>query len=256
MFGPLIATLFLSLAIAWSAQGASPSTPIKIDIDLSRPFDTRSPWRFLTSQEPGVTGTDEPGLIHLCLRPTPTASCDPLVATAMSGQWGPHYLNRAEVVFSGGGASTLFLIQEASEHGANGNQVVFTQVLAYDRSNDRFRQIYAHDTGRNNNQEDRFITSGPLQGSVISAEPTDNAPFAYWITVNQLESTITYKQVLRYRSATRYGDGNPLAVIDAEMPNIELHLGLWHPGLPLPVPTSPTHPCRNPRLVRTALWCE
>jgi hypothetical protein len=46
-----------------------------------------------------------------------------------------------------------------------------------------------------------------------------------------------------------------LSVIDSEMPNIELHLGLWHPGLPLPVPTSPEHPCRNPRLSHTELWC-
>jgi hypothetical protein len=30
---------------------------------------------------------------------------------------------------------------------------------------------------------------------------------------------------LRYRSVTRYGDGNPVPVIDAEMPNILRHLG-------------------------------
>ncbi len=27
-----------------------------------------------------------------------------------------------------------------------------------------------------------------------------------------------YHQIMRYRSATRYGDGNPLAVIDCECP--------------------------------------
>jgi hypothetical protein len=159
------------------------------------------------------------------------------------------------VVYSAGRATPSFLLQTATEHSDNGNQGVFTQVLAYDRSNDRFRPVYAHFTGRNNNEEDRFIMSGPLQGSVISVEPTSDAPFAYWVSVHKLESTLSYTEVLRYRSATRYGDGNPLSVIDAEMPNIELHLGLWHPGLPLPVPTSPRHPCRNPRLIHTALWC-
>jgi hypothetical protein len=260
MQGSLTASLSLNLVILWSAQAAAPLAPTKIDIDLSKPFDTRSPWRFVATQEPGVvddfTGMQVPGLIQLCLRPDPTASCDLLVA--MPGEWGPRYLNRAEVVYSRGGATPLFLIQEASEHGTNGNQAVFTQVLAYDRSNDRFKQIYAHVTSRNNNQEDRFITSGPLQGSVISAEPTSNAPFAYWVTVHKLESTMTYTEVLRYRryrSATHYGDGNPLPVIDSEMPNIQLRLGLWHPGLPLPVPTSPAHPCVNPRLIHTALWC-
>jgi len=260
----------LSLLILWSAQAAPPLAPTKIDIDLSKPFDTLSPWRFLASQEPsvpapadagGFADPGEPGLIHLCLRPAPTASCAQLAtmplppAPISPDAWEPHYLNHAQVVYSAGRATPLFLLQVATEHSDNGNQGVLTQVLAYDRSNDRFKQIYAHLTGRNNNQEDRYITEGPLQGSVISAEPTDNAPFAYWITVNQLESTITYRQVLRHRSATRYGDGNPLSVIDSEMPNIELHLGLWHPGSPLPVPTSPAHPCRNPRLSHTELWC-
>jgi hypothetical protein len=245
---------------------APPSAPQKIDIDLSKPFDTRSPWHFLASQEPSVTdsvtGTVLPGLIHFCLRAGPTAQCDPPVAIPQppapmpADAWEPHYLNHAGVVYSRGRGSPLFLVKAASDRSANGNQAIFTGVLAYHRSNDRFEQIYAHVTFRNNNQEDRFITSGPLQGSVISVEPTSNAPFAYWVTVHELESTLAYKQVLRYRSATRYADGNRLPVIDSEMPNIELRLGLWHPGLPLPVPASPAHPCPNPRLSHTALWCS
>lgn len=258
-----MATLFLSLAVVLPFQGA-PAARTKVDIDLSKAFDTRSPWRFVASQDPSTSEPDdppEPGVIHLCLRAKPSAPCDPSVAMRQppgpgNYNWSdPHYLNRAKVVYSGGNAIPLFLLQAATEYSGDGDQAVFTQLLAYDRDNDRFRQIYAHVTGRNNNQEDRFITSGPLQGTVISVEPTSNAPFAYWVSVQKPGPTLTYTQVLRYRSATRYGDGNPLSVIDAEMPNIELHLGLWHPGLPLPVPTSLTHPCRNPRLIRTALWC-
>jgi len=62
--------------------------------------------------------------------------------------------------------------------------------------------------------------------------------------------------VLRFVSATRYGDGNPLAVIDAEMPNIQQRLGLWKPGQPLPTPTARDKPCTRPTLKRSALWCE
>lgn len=61
-----------------------------------------------------------------------------------------------------------------------------------------------------------------------------------------------FKQVLRYRSATRYGDGNPLAVIDSEMPNMAQRLGLWNPGALLPLPAGA---CPSPHLVGLALWC-
>jgi hypothetical protein len=94
---------------------------------------------------------------------------------------------------------------------------------------------------------------GPLRGDVISVDPTNDPPFGYWVTVHRLTPDYRYKQVLRYRSATIYGDNNPLAVIDSEMPNIQRRLGLWHPGEPLPLPKSG---CAKPRLVKTELWCS
>jgi len=87
---------------------------------------------------------------------------------------------------------------------------------------------------------------------VISAEPQEHLPYGYWITVNALTPAYTYRQVLRYPSATIYNDGNPLGVIDSEMPNILRRLGLWHPGMSLPVPPH----CPKPHLVRTELWCR
>jgi hypothetical protein len=268
--GRFAALIFLFSLAFPNAQAAQPSTPLKVDIDLQKPFDTRSPWHFLASQEPSVletlilgpgasipkdnAGIEVPGLIHFCLKASPIAPCDSVLPNQIPPEgWYPHYLNRAEVVFPSSRASPLFLLQAASEPSGDSDQAVFTQLLAYDPANDGFKQIYAHVTYRNNNQEDRFIVSGPLQGSVVSVEPTPNAPFAYWVTVHMLEPVSTYKQVLHYRSATRYADGNPLPVIDSEMPNIERRLGLWHPGMPLPIPT---HPCPNPRLSHAELWCE
>jgi len=135
----------------------------------------------------------------------------------------------------------------------DGGQAVVTQLFKYDRANDRFERVYSQETGTNNNEEVRFVSNGPLAGRVVFVEPTSNAPFGYWVTINAPDAGDAYKQVLRYRSATRYGDGNRLAVIDSEMASIQQRLGLWRAGAPLPLPAGP---CPKPRLVRMELWCE
>src|SRR5579862_4274290 len=86
--------------------------------------------------------------------------------------------------------------------------------------------------------------------------PTDDAPFAYFVEVYKRVSDSDYSQVLRYRGNTRYGDGNPLAVIDSEMPETLRRLGLWKVGDALPVP--PRMPQRCVRLVmrKGVEWCQ
>jgi hypothetical protein len=249
-------------------------SPNLVQIDLSSPFKTRAAWRFISSQDPatvdprriGVPDNVEadaiPGLVHLCLRAGPNAPCDPKVVTMPrppapfpQSAWDAHYLNRAEIVYPLGlTAPPLLLLQTASEHSVDNDQVIFTQLLKYDPARDHFEQIYSHVTGRNNNEEDRFMAAGPLRGSVISVEPTLDAPFAYWITVSKLTPEWTYRRILHYRSATLYGDGNELGVVDSEMPNIEQHLGLWRPGKSLPLPSDGQ--CPRPRLLHRALWCK
>ncbi len=54
-----------------------------------------------------------------------------------------------------------------------------------------------------------------------------------------------YSRIPRYRSATLYNDGNPLAVVDSEMPNIGERLGLRRPGAPLPAPRFRGHGWRR-----------
>jgi hypothetical protein len=126
-------------------------------------------------------------------------------------------------------------------------------ILAYRSRAHRFEQIFKEQFGGNMNQEARYVISGPLKGAMITVHPTNNAPFGYWVSVHGLTADYRYKQLLRYRSATTYGDGNPLAVIDSEMPNILLRLGLWRPGQPLPLPAGR---CPHPHLVKTELWCS
>lgn len=260
-----LVTSVVALALA-TAIGAE-SISVISEIDLSRPFATRGAWRFIATQGPPVAGDEtasgdqEPGQIQLCLRAAPSAPCDPQLQNALRAPTRtddvftqPHYLHAARIVYprEHTGPPLLF-VQTSSLHSGDGDQLVSTQVLAYENSQNRFVRIYQYTTGRNNNQEVRYISSGRLKGDVISVDPTENAPYGYWVTVNALTPQYTYKTALHYRSATHYADNNPLAVIDSEMPDIEQHLGYWKPGMSLPVPSGA---CPKPRLIHMELWCN
>lgn len=240
---------------------AMPEGKVIASIDLAKPFATRTPWRFTATQGPDgedVVGNPEPGAIRLCLSKDGGRSCQPelLGALRLPGEGDafaePHFLADARILHPRPDAS-LLLVQAASVHAGNGDQRMSTQLFAYDPAGDAFVLVYAKRVGRNNNQEVRYMAAGPLQGAMISAEPTDDKPYGYWITVSKPDAALRYRQALRYRSATHYGDGNPLAAIDSEMPNIQRHLGLWRPGMKLPLPAKG---CARPHLVDTVLWCS
>lgn len=259
------AVVALALATVLAAQSATSS--VISNIDLSRSFLTREAWRFIATQGPPVAGDDtasggeEPGGIQLCLRATPTAPCDPQLQNALGTASSanhlfmqPHYLKAVNILYPRGSADRpLLFVQTGSLHSGDGGQLVFTQVLAYENSQNRFARIYQYSTGTNNNEEVRYISSGKLMGDIISVDPTENAPYGYWVTVNVLTPQYTYKVALRYRSGTHYGDNNPLAVIDSEMPNIEQRLGYWKAGMALPLPSGA---CPRPRMIRMELWCN
>jgi hypothetical protein len=255
----------LALIAAMASGGwTQAATPGRIsDIDLSKPFHASSEWHFHADQEPSETDPDShdsvPGRIHLCLDRRGYGSCDaqllanpPAPDALLQAAWRPRFLWEAQTVYpKGRSAPPLLMVRTASAHSGDGDQLVFTQMLAYRSDMDKFVRIYSRAVGHNNNQEVRFIDSGPMIGSIVAVEDTNNAPFAFWVEVYELTPAYTYKRVLRYRSATRYGDGNPLAVIDSEMPNIQRRLGLWKASSPPPLPAR----CRKPRLVKMELWC-
>jgi hypothetical protein len=258
----------VALSPRWSdAQTEPANSKVIADIDLSKPFGGHAGWRLVATQapdgpDPAFPDQTAPGIIRLCLNKAVASGCAVVLppmpkrlTSPPDDLWGvARYLRIAEVVRPRGEARPpLVLLQTASAHGGDGGQVVFTQVYAYRTASNAFAQIYRFDTGTNNNEEVRFVSSGPLTGDVISAEPTGDAPFGYWITVNRLTPDYRYKQILRYRSATRYGDNNRLAVIDSEMPNIQQRLGLWRPGSALPLPEGK---CPEPRLKHMELWCD
>jgi hypothetical protein len=164
-----------------------------------------------------------------------------------------HFLEAAKVLYPRGPmAAPLLHVQVGSLPSGNGNQQRATEILVYRPREHRFAIVFHEEVGLNNNEEVRYVSSGPLKGSMLVANSPYGPPFSYVLTVHRLTPDYRYKRVLRYRSATRYGDGNQLAVIDSEMPNILRRLGLWHPGQPLPLPAGR---CPRPRLVNWALWC-
>ncbi len=266
--GRLIRLGLMSLVAAGpTVAGAAPppGQVVIASIDLADVFGTRSAWQFVAFQDSSIddpldpSGDKAPGVVTLCLRKEASGPCDPQLQGALRAASGddpysePHYLDEAHVVHSREVTGrSLLLVRTASLHGSDGDQLVLTQVLAYQRDADRFVRVYAHSTGTNNDQEVRYVEAGPLAGDIVSVEPTRDVPFGFWVSVNA-PSGQAYTERLRYRSATRYGDNNPLPVIDSEMPNIQQRLGIWHSGLPLPLPAGS---CPRPRLVRTELWCD
>jgi len=234
-----------------------PAGPV-LTFDLSKPFGLGQGWRFSAVQAPPLDDHGEmlPGRIALCIR-NGASRCVPALDSGPKDDPKPefagfHVLEDARILYPRGRRGRpLLLVVGSSLWGFNGDADIVTQLIAYDARAHDFRRIYRYQTRRNNNQQVRYFGSGPLKGDVVSAEPQDSLPYGYWITVNALTSAYTYRQVLRYRSATIYGDGNPLSVIDSEMPNIQRRLGLWHPGMPLPLPPH----CPKPHLIKSELWC-
>lgn len=265
-----LALLSCAVAMAQNPAGASTDHPAPqgAQLDLEKTFHTRSPWRLVVTEGAPTQdygGNDAPGALTLCLRNGPACVSGPVTPVLRSttpddpNAWEPHYLIAAKVVYPrGANAAPFLLIVTGSLNSGDGDQVVATQLIRYDPQHDEFRRVFEETTGRNNNEEIRFVTDGPLRGSVISDEPQQHLPYGYWIVVKQLTAANAYRQVLRYGSATRYADGNALAVINSEMPNIEQRLGLWGPGEPLPAPrlAGDGKPCLKPILKRTELWCQ
>jgi hypothetical protein len=258
----------LAMAQGIAADTASHLAPQGARLDLTKAFHTSTAWQLVVTEGPPTEdygGNEAPGALTLCLHKGVSGPCISEPVTPLLQKvppeypaWEPHYLLAAKVVYPRGpGDAPFLLITTGSLHSGDGGQAVATQLVAYDAGKDLFRRVYEKTTGHNNNQEVRFITKGPLQGSVITAEPQEHLPYGYWIVVNSLTSAGTYRQVLRYRSATIYNDGNPLAVIDSEMPNIERRLGLWKLGQPIPTPnlSGDGKPCLLPTLRHNELWC-
>jgi len=245
-----------SVIAALAHQGVTQPKVIS-HIDLTEPFGAVTQWTFVAIQDDGhqMDDFEDHGPIFLCLVKAASPDCTQhfhQLAVEM-----PHNLFAGSVVYaSQNGAIPMLFLKVCGDLGPNGNCVIASGLYRYDREADNFIRVFQNLTGRNNNQETRFVESGPLQGDVIVNYPTENAPYTYWIEVYRAGDSGQYSQILRYRSLTGYSDGNPLAVADSEMPEILQRLGLWKPGDPLPVPAHLPKGCRHLFMRLGEEWCK
>jgi DNA-binding transcriptional MerR regulator len=131
-----------------------------------------SAWRFTATQGPDVPdpvmdGDPIPGQIRLCLSKDGGHSCSPALPNLLALSHGPddtyaeaHYLGDARIVYPRDG-SPLLLVGVSSIHAVNNDQRVGFAALTYDKAKDGFTLAYRAQTGRNNNQEIRYMESGP-----------------------------------------------------------------------------------------------
>lgn len=232
-------------------------------IDLTDTFRTAAQWTFVAVEDDSEppSGIEEHGPIHLCLVKMTSPDCsESFYSRDNSDQPSsdtPYQLLASSIVYGGqNNSNPLLHIKVCGKQSFNGNCGIATALYRYDKRMDRFTRVFLNLTGRNNNQATRFVEYGPLQGGVIVAYPTDNRPYTYWIEFYRAGAAGKYTQILRYRGHTGYGDGNPLAVADSEMPELLGRLGLWHPGDPLPVPAHMPQRCSHLFLKNGEEWCK
>jgi hypothetical protein len=251
-----------SVIAALSHQGITKPSVIS-HIDLTEPFGGVTQWTFVAVQDGGKPGDDfeDHGPIFLCLVKGASPDCAlHLYQQVRSDEpWfdTPYHLSAGSVVYANQNKSNpLLFLKVCGAVSADGDCEIATALYRYDKETDRFVRVFLNLTGRNNNQGTRFVESGPLQGDVIVDEPTENAPYTYWIEVYRAGDSGQYGRILRYRGLTHYSDGNPLAVADSEMPEILRRLGLWKPGDPLPVPPHLPRGCRDLFMRHGEEWCK
>jgi hypothetical protein len=131
-----------------------------------------------------------------------------------------------------------------------------TTIWTYDHRADEFIVALETQSSRNRNDETRIVTLGPLAGDVILSIAGNRAPYQYRIAVYRLTKAGRYSKVLSYAGQSKYADGNSLAVIDAEMPEILRRLHLWNKGDALPVPARMHSNCSALNLRKGIEWCD
>lgn len=236
-------------------------------LDLSHPFATTVPWVLVIAQAAGPIPAPEwtdHGPIAVCFA-VKTRPANPQCTGAywqrgegMAWFVQPYGVVAARVVYAGPKQTRpLLLVQTCSVPGMNGSCSTRTSLYEYSDQIEAFSRVFVHDSdGSNNNQSARFVEHGPLIGDVIVDYPTSHAPYVYWVEVYAAGESGQFARILKYRSHTRYGDGNPLPVIDSEMPAIMERLGVWRPGNALPVPLNMPSGCGQLVLRHAEEWCE
>ena len=263
----------LPFGVLWIPAAHADDTPAEIvsRTDLTEPFHTKGKWELVVTQEPAPDEVSE-GDLHICFVHDGKPSCatkrippcdaidgKPLCPAKSGPESIPLNYNRFEsvAIFDAKPvAETTLLVLKAGGNWGGPSFPFGPTVWRYSPERDAFTEIFSAVRSSNMNGEARFVTDGPLAGSVITSEPTFHRPYRYEITVYRLTPGGHYRQALRYEGKTLYADGNPLAVIDSQMPDTLRRLHLWTPGDPLPKPARIPDGCSTFELRKSVEWCR
>lgn len=180
-----------SILTTLSHQGTATSKVIS-HIDLTKPFGTVAQWTLVVVQEGGLppTQNEDHGPILVCLVKATTPDCDQYQYLYRNRSSEPSWFDTlchllaSSIVYAGRNRSRPFLlVKVCTAESFNDNCGIATALYRYDRQANRFARVFHNITGRNNNQDTRFVESGPIQGDVIVDYPTVHAPYTYWIEV-------------------------------------------------------------------------
>ena len=233
------------------------------DINLTKPFHTKSKWRFVVTQEPDEhygsaddpPEEDYPGSLHFCFVRDDKPDCSEPVGRPVNGMIQNFNMGGADVIYPRP-ESPLLRVVGMSFLGGSSSGNPTTILWAYRHNSDKFERIFLNYSLANNNEETRLVTTGPLTGDIIVSNAPRAAPYRYGIIVYRLSRSGHYVQILKFAGKTRYADGNRLAVIDSEMPRIETRLHLRNPGDALPVPLRMPEGCNGVELHKDGTeWC-
>jgi hypothetical protein len=233
-------------------------------LSLTEPFKASSRWELVATKETNLQDElIDPNPVTICFVRSDVPDCSEKrlfpISDGIADNQGRlfHDFLEARVVYASADRSApLLLLKACSMAGFNGNCGIYTFLFAYDHSRDHFYLAFNDIVPRNLNGTTRFVEAGPLRGDVVSATPTSNAPYGYFVSVYRSDESGHYVQILRYRSKTHYNDGNRLSVVDSDMPEILFRLGLWKPGDPLPIPFVKPDNCTKLSLIKGEEWCQ
>ncbi|MGA8709499.1 MAG: hypothetical protein WB646_21220 [Steroidobacteraceae bacterium] len=211
---------------------------------LTKPFHTKGEWEFRIFQDPHMINVDAPGNLYLCLVRNNVSSCfdsgfnifvssDIKALTSTSRE--PSFIVNLGIVTGGS---------------TNGRRTI---IWTYNAHSDQFERLFDDGANRGLNEEVRVITTGPLAGDIVVNRAPTGAPYRYHILIYRLVDS-QYVQILEYDGKSKYNDGNPMPVIDAEMAEIERRLHLWKSGDPLPIPVRTQ--CGRVVMKHGLEWCD
>src|ERR1700688_1750424 len=155
-------------------------------IELTKEFGTTSAWALAIVQDsiPENAEWEEHGPLYICLLKSRSPDCLDIPGATKPAE--RPYSGELFVLFdarivqaSSGDESPWLILKTCTQPGGDGDCGIETTLYAYNKTTDRFYQVFHNFTGRNENQLTRFMESGPLRGYIIVDYPTENAPYAY-----------------------------------------------------------------------------